>query len=138
MTALVGDPFLHFDIEVGPAVTHEVAGITRRVIPLLGGQVSGAYAGTVLPGGTDWQTVAPDGRIDIAARYLLQLTEGVVEVESTGLRYTPPDSSEPAYFRTAMRFRTGAAALSHLNRLLAISRGTRLERRVLLTVYPVL
>jgi hypothetical protein len=42
---------------------------------------------------------------------------------------------DEVYFRTAMRFTTGAPAWQHLNRMIAIAWGTREAARVLLDVY---
>ena len=52
-----------------------------------GGRVSGRLQGTILPGGTDWQTVQGDGSVGIEARYLLELADGArIELQSRGLR----------------------------------------------------
>lgn len=130
----VGQP-----IEVSPG---------RRCIPINGGAVTGTYSGTVLPGGADWQQIGSDGKIDIDARYVLELADGRVEVHSSGLRAGPADvlarlangeAVDPAhyYFRTAMRFSTATPALDRLNRILAISKGERLAGAVRLIVYEV-
>ena len=45
----------------------------------------------LLAGGGDWQTVWPDGRMDIAAHYVLEIDgQGTVEVRSDGVRHGPP------------------------------------------------
>jgi hypothetical protein len=136
-------------VDVAPPVDlGAVDGLMRRCIPLGGGSVSGRYEGTVVPGGADWQTVAPDGTLEISARYVLALAEGIVEVRSNGVRTAEPAVLErlargeivPAdayYFRTAMRFRTGVSALAKLNRILAVAVGERLPTQVRLTVFPV-
>ena len=65
-----------FTVEVGePVVVGEVGGQVRRYVPLLGGTVEGRYTGTIVPGGMDWQTVMPDGRLEISARYVVQLEQ---------------------------------------------------------------
>lgn len=142
-------PLMQLDLAVGaPVVIGEVAGQSRRCIPILGGLVSGRLAGDVLPGGADWQQVAQDGTIEIEARYVLRLTEGLVEVESRGLRSGPSEVLarlakgelvDPAlyYFRTAMRFRTAVPELAWLGRILAISSGERLVDGVRLMVREV-
>lgn len=123
-------------------------GYTRRCIPIAGGIVSGGFCGSVASGGADWQTIGPNGTLDIDARYILELDTGSVEVESRGLRHGPPDvlarlakgeTVDPSlyYFRTAMRFRSSAPALSRLNHILSISDGERLADRVKLVVYEV-
>jgi hypothetical protein len=71
----------------------------RRVAPILGGQVTGGWSGTILPGGADWQTVLDDGSVLIAARYPVQLDEvGTVCFEVRGVR-RPSD----AEFCTTLR-----------------------------------
>ncbi|MGE0720672.1 MAG: DUF3237 family protein [Novosphingobium sp.] len=140
-----GQPLMQIDLAVGAPVE---VGQGRRCIPITGGAVTGSYGGTVLSGGADWQKIAADGTIEIDARYVLELTEGRVEVESCGLRAGPADvlarlakgeTVDPAlyYFRTAMRFRTSAPALQRLNFILAISSGERLADAVRLTVHEV-
>jgi hypothetical protein len=149
-TAGLGPCMMRFVIDVGALVAvGNVAGQERRCIPLLGGTVEGDYSGSVLPGGADWQTVGPDGQLEISARYVLELERGRVEVRSEGLRSGAPDvlerlargdavDSHEYYFRTAMRFHTAAPGLDSLNRLLAIAIGERLPAQVRLSVHPVL
>jgi hypothetical protein len=142
---LVGQPLMQIDLTVGEPIE---VGQKRRCIPIIGGVATGAYSGTVLPGGADWQQIAADGTIDIDAHYVLELGEGRVEVQSRGLRTGPAevlarlaggDMVDPAlyYFRTAMQFKTTAPALLWLNHILAISHGERLAAAVRLTVYEV-
>lgn len=134
-------------IDLSVALPVEV-GQGRRCIPITGGVVTGAYDGTVLQGGADWQQIAADGTIDIDAHYVLELGEGRVEVRSRGLRTGPAEvlallargeTVDPAlyYFRTAIRFTAHAPELDRLNRVLAIAHGERLADAVRLTVYEV-
>lgn len=136
---------MQIDLSVGQPIE---VGHDRRCIPITGGHVSGGYSGTVLPGGADWQQIDAEGTIDIDARYVLELTEGRVEVQSRGLRTGPAEvlarlakgeTVDPVlyYFRTAIRFTTHAPELDRLNRILAISHGQRLADAVRLTVYEV-
>lgn len=67
------------DVVVGEAV--EVGRTStgfRRVIPILGGTVSGRLSGEVLPGGADWNTVRPDGTVHLWARYEFRTVDGTV------------------------------------------------------------
>lgn len=137
---------VQIDLAVGPPHTIGfVAGQTRRCIPILGGTVNGRLHGEVLPGGADWQQIGPDHSIEIDARYVLSLQQGLVEVESRGLRNGPPDvlarlargeAVDPklCYFRAAMRFRSAAPELSWLGCILAVARGERLPDGVRLMV----
>ena len=132
-------------VSLGPAPLGQ-----RRYVPLGGGTVQGPeFNGTVLPGGVDWQWLRADGALDISAHYVLRADDGgLVEVHSTGLRHGPPEvmarlargEAVPAsayFFRTALRFTTGAPAWTHLNTTLALAVATREARRVLLDVYRV-
>jgi hypothetical protein len=138
-------PFLGLDVDVDPPI--DLGGVPcRRLVPIRGGTVSGTYSGTILPGGADWQEVLAGGSLDIAARYVLQLQDGLVEVDSRGLRHGAPDvlarlergekvDKSDYYFRTAIRLRTSAPQLSQLNRVLLVSLGERWARHVHLDVY---
>lgn len=141
----MSSPLMEIDLAVGPPVT---IGQTRRCIPILGGVVSGRLTGQVLAGGADWQQISSDGTIEIDARYVLKLADGLVEVQSRGLRAGPPDvlarlaageAVDPAlyYFRTAMHFRSAAPELAWLGRILGIASGERLSGAVRLTVHEV-
>jgi hypothetical protein len=123
----------------------------RRVIDILGGSFHGdRLSGRIRPGGADWQIVRSDGAADLDARYTLETTDGaLVQVHSRGLRHGPPDviarlaAGEPVdpgayYFRTVLRFETGAPALDWLNRVIAIARGARRPRVVELDAFEVL
>jgi hypothetical protein len=138
-------PLMQIDLSVGSPV---LISQSRRCIPILGGTVSGRLSGDVLAGGADWQQIGRDGIIEIDARYVLKLDEGLVEVESRGLRAGPPavlarlaagEAVDPAlyYFRTAMRFRSAAPELAWLGRILGMASGERLAGAVRLTVHEV-
>jgi hypothetical protein len=120
----------------------------RRVIPFAGGSFSGrdGLAGTVAPGGSDWQLVRPDGVIEIDAHYVLQTDSGaLIEVRSTGLRRAAPDvldriaageMVDPSeyYFRTHIRLSTADASLAWMNDMLAVASGERRRTRVHIAV----
>jgi hypothetical protein len=123
----------------------------RRIINITGGSFTGErLRGRVLPGGADWQIVRADGAADLDARYTLQTDAGaLIQVRSQGVRHGPPEilarlaageAVDPAtyYFRTALRFETGAADLDWLNRVVAVARGARLPRAVQLSAFEVL
>ena len=113
-------PLMTLEVLVGAPVQIDAAPHGRRFIPIVGGTVGGGLTGQVLAGGGDWQTVWPDGRMDIAAHYVLEIDgQGTVEVRSDGVRHGPPavlaalargEILDPAsyYFRTAVRLRTAA------------------------------
>jgi hypothetical protein len=132
-------------VEVGPTPLGE-----RRLIPILGGRVTGPrLSGVVLPGGTDYQSIRDEGLADIHARYVIETDSGArVYVENTGIRRGPPEfiaklkRGEPVdpaliYFRTVPRFETGASEFQWLMRSIFVCAGTRRPNEVLLDIYEV-
>ena len=122
----------------------------RRYVPLLGGTVSGPELnGTVVEGGVDWQIQRDDGVLEIAAHYVVRSDDGaMIEVRSDGLRHGPAEvrarlargeavPREAYFFRTLMRFETGAARWLHLNKVMAIASGMRETRCVTLDVWRI-
>lgn len=135
----------------------------RRLIRFAGGTFTGSLAsflgdaldgaadlrGTVAPGGTDWQTVRPDGVIEISAHYLLRTDGGEpIEVRSDGLRVMTPEvqarvaageAVDPGeyYFRTHIRLATSSPRLHRLNRLICVSTGARRAMQVFIDVHEV-
>jgi hypothetical protein len=136
-------------IEVRPIVD---LGGGRRYVTFDGGTFEGrdGLGGTVLDGGTDWQTVRPDGVLEIDAHYtLLTHEDEAVEVRSQGVRKASEsvtarlahgDRVDPDeyYFRTLVRLSTAAPRLSRLNDLLAVSTGERERGTVRIHVHEVL
>jgi uncharacterized protein DUF3237 len=144
-------PLMTIAVEVEETVSAGVTPIGEvRLVRFTSGTFEGdGLRGHLLPGGTDWQQVRADGALEIRAHYLLQTDRGeVLEVISEGLRDAPPrvlariaagETVDPAeyYFRTHIRFRTASERLGHLNRLLAVSSGSRQARSVSLKVFAV-
>ena len=144
-------PLMTIAVEVEETVSAGVTPVGEvRLVRFTSGTFEGdGLRGHLLPGGTDWQQVRADGALEIRAHYLLQTEEGeVVEVISEGLRDASPrvlariaagESVDPSeyYFRTHIRFRTASERLGHLNRLLAVSSGSRQARSVSLKVFAV-
>lgn len=137
--------------EVGALVTlGEGPHGERRYVPLGGGSVCGPeLKGRLVEGGVDWQIARADGALEIAAHYVIRTDDGaLVEIRSEGLRHGPPQvmarlaRGEPVapheyFFRTLVRFCTGAAAWQHLNRTMAIAVGQREARAVRLDFYRI-
>jgi hypothetical protein len=133
-------------VSMGPAPLGE-----RRVVNILGGTFSGPQlSGQVLSGGADWQIARRDGVLDLDARYALREERGgLIEVRSQGFRHGPPEvlarlargeAVDPAsyFFRTVMRFETGAEDISWLNRTIAVASAERHARRVELKAWRLL
>lgn len=120
----------------------------RRYVPLGGGSVAGPELnGRIVEGGVDWQVARADGALEIAAHYVIRTDDdALVEVQSNGLRHGPLEvmqrlargeavGRDEYFFRTLVRFTTGAAAWLHLNKTMAIAVGQREARLVLLDLY---
>ena len=97
----------------------------RRFVPLGGGIVRGPELnGTLVEGGVDWQINRADGALDIAAHYVIRADDGgLIEVQSDGMRHGPAEvmarlargeavARDEYFFRTIMRFQTGAAEVA--------------------------
>lgn len=132
-------------VTLGPAKHGE-----RRYVPLGGGTVRGPELnGTLVEGGVDWQVARSDGALEIAAHYVIRTDDGaLVEVQSDGLRHGPAEvmarlargdavGRDEYFFRTVVRFTTGAPQWLHLNKVLALAVGQREARAVLLDFYRI-
>ena len=126
-------------------------GRLRRIVPILGGDVSGPrLQGTVLPGGADWQAVEEDGLTNLTARYIIQAADGaLISVTNQGVRHGPPDvirrmlagqAVEPGsyYFRAAPVFEVRSGPHDWLLRHLFLCTGARRPERVELSFFAVL
>ncbi len=144
-------PFTQIRCEVGTLVSLGLAKHgERRYVPLLGGSVSGPELnGHIVEGGVDWQVQRADGVLDIAAHYVIRADDGaLIEVQSDGMRHGAPEvmarlargapvAAHEYFFRTLMRFQTGAPAWLHLNKVMALAVGQRQANAVLLDVYRI-
>jgi hypothetical protein len=130
-------------VSLGPAKHGE-----RRFVPLGGGTVRGPELnGTLVEGGVDWQVARSDGALEIAAHYVIRSDDGaLIEVQSDGLRHGPAEvmarlargeavARDEYFFRTLVRFTTGAPQWLHLNKVMAIAVGQRQATAVLLDFY---
>jgi hypothetical protein len=140
-----------FVVELSPP--HEMgvcsAG-TKRIIPIIGGSVSGPrLSGRLLGVGADWQTVDSNGLADLDARYAIETQDGaIIEVVSQGLRHASPDVAariaggegvppSEYYMRTAIRLETGHPDYEWVNRSLFLASGGKMGATVRLSVYRV-
>jgi Protein of unknown function (DUF3237) len=142
-------PLTQIRCEVGTLVSLGSAPAgERRYVPLGGGTARGPELnGTLVEGGIDWQVARSDGVLEIAAHYVIRTDDGaLVEVKSDGLRHGPAEVMQQLargeavprdayFFRTLIRFTTGAPSWAHLNKVMAIAVGQREARTVLLDVY---
>jgi hypothetical protein len=144
-------PMTQVHCQVGALVSLGAAPLgERRYVPLGGGTVQGPELnGTLVEGGVDWQINRADGALEIAAHYVIRADDGaLIEVRSDGVRHGPAPvmarlargevvGRDEYYFRTAVRFTTGAPQWAHLNGVLAIAVGQREASVVKLDFYRV-
>jgi len=133
-----------------PRVLGRTGAGERRIVDILGGEVSGPQlAGRILPGGADWQIVREDGTAVLEARYTIEAEDGaLVYVRNYGYRHGPAEvlariargeDVDPAlyYFRSAPVFETAASQHAWLNRTVAVCSAARTRDRVILDFYAV-
>jgi hypothetical protein len=122
----------------------------RLHIPIVGGEVTGPkLSGTVLPGGSDWPLIRPDGTSEISARYTIRADDGaLIEVRNDGLRVSTPEvlarlrageAVEPSafYFRSAPIFLAPDGPHGWMNDTLFVASLCRDGSSVLIAVYRV-
>ena len=122
----------------------------RRIIPIVGGTVTGRFAGRILAHGADWQTVFEGGLAELDTRYCIETDDGaLIEIRNYGFRHGPPEvlarlaagedvDAAEYYMRTHPRFETGAPAYAHLNRMICVGTGAREASAVRMHVFEVL
>lgn len=141
-------------MEVGHTIGASGRG-KRRIIPILGGQLSGppvngvAMKGQVLPGGADFQVIVSDTVADLEARYMLELEGGQrIYIVNRALRRAPAEITarlargepvDPAlvYFRSTPSFEVAAPELEWMTENLFVGTGCRRPDRVELSVFMV-
>jgi Protein of unknown function (DUF3237) len=125
-------------------------GVQKRLVPIVGGRVSGPRLnGVILPGGGDWQSVLPDGMTRVFARYTLEAADGThISVANRGIRRGPAEilkrmaageqvDRNAYYFRTAPQFDVGAGPHRWLAETVFICSAARLADQALIDFYSV-
>jgi hypothetical protein len=105
VTRVTSEHLFTIDALLGPVVdVGQTPTGHRRVIPILGGVVSGGLEGTLLPGGADWNLERPDGSVELWARYEIRLSTGaVVSVTNSAVH----EAGAPFPILTTPRFDVG-------------------------------
>jgi hypothetical protein len=144
------DAAFDVSVDLGPLEDHGTTSAGhRRVVPILGGRITGAIEADILPGGADWQVVRPDGTIEIDGRYSARTDSGdLLLLHATGVRTGPPDvlarlgrgeqvDPESYYFRTTVRIETAAPSSADLQRDLFLAVAQRQAEAVHYRAYRV-
>lgn len=143
--------FARIDVEVAvPIDLGVVAGEHRRIVPILGGTVTGPdVSGIVLPGGADYQVLHESGRQELEAKYAIELEDGTrLSVNNLGIRSGSAEDLaaiargervDPAriYFRSQPRIFAGAGSWEWVNDRLFVASGQRMPESVRLDVFTV-
>jgi len=121
----------------------------RRIIPIIGGRISGDIEADILPGGADWQRIRRDGGIEIDVRCSARTDRGeLLFLQAVGVRtgstaalaalsrgeQVPP---EDYYFRTTVSIETSSPELSALQDRLYLASCIRDADGVRYTAYRV-
>ena len=131
-----------------PQEVGRVFNAQRRVIPILGGEVTGdGWRGRILPGGADFQLIASDTVAQLDARYVVETDAGDrIFVMNRALRSAPAEVTaklirgepvDPAlvYFRCVPVFETGSKTFSWINERIFVGTGARHPDRVEIRVF---
>jgi Protein of unknown function (DUF3237) len=124
----------------------------RLMVPIEGGDFAGPrLKGRVVPGGTEWPLVRPDGVGTIDARYTFETDDGVfINVRNTGYRYGPPEVMrrintgdgwvDPAeyYFRTWSLFEAPVGPYEWLSRYVFFGIAERVPECLFLSYYQLI
>jgi hypothetical protein len=121
----------------------------RRIIPIVGGTVTGRVSGRILNLGADWQTIYADGSADLDTRYAFETEDGaLIEIINKGVRHGPPEvmarlaageDVDPGdyYMRTTARLETGDPRYDWVNRMIFVGTGGRWASQVRVSLFVV-
>ncbi|MGY4644927.1 DUF3237 domain-containing protein [Cellulomonas sp. URHB0016] len=143
-------PFCTLEVELAPVLDLGLGRFAqRRIIPVVGGRVTGQVSGTILDLGADWQSVAHDGVAELDARYAFRTADGaLVEVVNKGYRHGPadvmaqlasgaPTPPESYSMRSTARLESGHPDYRWLNRMVFVGTGARDANAVQIDLYSV-
>jgi len=132
-------------------IVGETPGGFRRIGVVPGGTFSGArLSGTVLEGGSDWQSVRSDGSTGLDVRLVLKTSDdALITMAYRGVRHGPAEviarlergeAVDPAsyYFRIAPFFETAAPQYGWINKIAAVGTGHRLADGPVYSVFELL
>jgi hypothetical protein len=123
----------------------------RRIGVIPGGSFEGdRLSGTVLDGGSDWQTIRPDGAVNLNVRLVLRTNDdALVCMTYQGVRYGPRDviaridrgevvDPQSYYFRVNPLFQTSAPQYDWINHVVGIGIGHRLADGPIYSIFELL
>jgi hypothetical protein len=143
--------FCTLEVEVGaPLDVGQGRFGQRRIVPILGGRVSGPeISGKILTGGADWQTIAEDGLAELNARYAFETDDGaIVEIINYGFRHASRDvakrlaagesvTPDSYYMRSMAKLESGHPDYAWVNRMMFVGTGGKQGGTVQIDLYTV-
>jgi hypothetical protein len=150
LTSLEVRPLFTMRLDVG--IVQKIGGqAVAQVGVITGGSFEGErFSGRVLDGGSDWQTIRPDGSLLLDSRLVLETAGGArIAMTYRGIRAGSPDVLarlangdlvDPGeyYFRINPLFDTADSKYEWLNRVVAIGSGHRLPEGPTYSVLEIL
>lgn len=152
MTTLRCQPLFIFQIDVKPpTVIGATPGYDRRIGEITGGRFEGPrLRGTILSGGSDWQSLRNDGTTTLNVRLVLQTDDnGLIGMTYLGMRHGPKEvmdrlargekvSPSEYYMRATPYYETSSEKYGWLNRIVSVAYGHRMTGGAIYQVFEIL
>jgi len=143
-------PFCTLEVELAPILDLGLGRFgQRRIVPIVGGRVTGQVSGSILDVGADWQSVTHDGVAELDARYAFRAADGaLIEIVNRGFRHGPPEviaqlasgaptPPESYSMLSTARLESGHPDYRWLNRMVFVGTGARDASSVQIDLYSV-
>ena len=152
MTTLRCQPLFIFQIDVKPpTVIGATPGYDRRIGEITGGRFEGPrLRGTILSGGSDWQSLRNDGTTTLNVRLVLQTDDNaLIGMTYLGMRHGPKEvmdrlargekvSPSQYYMRATPYYETSSEKYGWLNRIVSVAYGHRMTGGAIYQVFEIL
>ncbi|MCW4630578.1 MULTISPECIES: DUF3237 domain-containing protein [Marinomonas] len=140
---------LQVEVAVPQEIGHTLHG-ERRIIPILGGKVTGeGWQGKVLGGGADYQVIVSPRMTHLDARYAIETDQGErIYIHNDAIRVASEDVTQKikngevvdpkdVYFRCVPKFETSAERFQWITERVFIGVGVRKPDLVEVTLFEV-
>jgi len=152
LATLSSRPLFVLQIDVRkPDIVGATPGYDRRIGEITGGRFEGPkLRGTVVTGGSDWQSLRRDGATTINVRLLLKTDDdALIAMTYVGVRHGPQavldrlakgETVNPSeyYMRVTATFETAAERYDWLNRMVTVACGHRMGGGAIYQVFEIL
>jgi len=145
-------PLFIFQIAVkAPSIVGATPGHDRRIGEITGGRFEGErLRGTILSGGSDWQSLRQDGATTLNVRLVMQTDDDqLIAVRYRGVRHGPKEvlarigrgenvNPSEYYMRATLYFETSSEKYDWLNRVVTVAYGHRVAGGAIYQVFEIL